>query len=73
MCEQGYKKSASNHCVFVKIFSNDDFIILLLYVNDMLIVGKDVSKINRFKKQLGESFAMKDLGADKQILGIKII
>jgi len=73
MCEQGYKKTTSDHCVFVKSFSNDDFVILLLYVDDMLIVGKNVSKTNRLKKQLGESFAMKDLGAAKSILGIRII
>ena len=42
--------------VFVRNFSDDDFIILLLYVDDMLIVGKNVSKIDRLKKQLGESF-----------------
>jgi len=30
-------------------------------------------KINRLKKKLGESFAMKDLGGDKMILGIRII
>nr|KYP47621.1 Retrovirus-related Pol polyprotein from transposon TNT 1-94 [Cajanus cajan] len=53
MCEQGYKKTTSDHCVFVKNFSDDDFIILLLYVDDMLIVGKDVSRIDRLKKQLG--------------------
>nr|KYP77046.1 Retrovirus-related Pol polyprotein from transposon TNT 1-94 [Cajanus cajan] len=73
MCEQGYKKTTSDHCVFVRKFSDDDFIILLLYVDDMLIVGKDVSKIDRLKKQSGESFAMKDMGADKKILGISII
>ena len=39
----------------------------------MLIVRKNVSKINKLKKQLDESFAMKDLGAAKHILGIKII
>jgi len=58
--------------VFVKCFSNDDFIIRLLYVDDMLIVGKDISIIDRLKKTLGESFAMKDLGAAKRILGIGI-
>ena len=73
MCEQGYKKTTYDHCVFIKSFFDDDFIILLLYVDDMLIVGKDVSKINRLKKQLGESFAMKDLGVGKQILRIRII
>ena len=73
MCEQGYMKTTSDHCVFVRKFSNDDFIILLLYVDDMLIVGKNVSMIDRLKEQLGKSFAMKDMGAAKQILGIRII
>ncbi|RDX81980.1 hypothetical protein CR513_37292, partial [Mucuna pruriens] len=36
----------------------------------MLIVG---NRIDRLKKQLSESFAMKDMGAAKQILGIRII
>ena len=39
----------------------------------MLIVGKNISNIDRLKKQLGESFAMKDMGAAKQILGIRIM
>ena len=73
MCEQGYRKTTSDHCVFVRNFSNDIFIILLLYVEDMLIVGKNVSRIDKLKEQLGKSFAMKDMGAAKQILGIRII
>ena len=56
MCEQGYKKTTSDHCVFVRKFSDDDFIILLVHVDDMVIVGKNVSRIVRLKKQLGESF-----------------
>jgi len=50
MCEQGYGKTTSDHCVFVRKFYDDDFIIMLLYVDDMLIVGKNVSKIDRLKK-----------------------
>ena len=45
MGEQGYKKTSSDHCVFVQKFSDNDFIILLLYVDDMLILGKNTSKI----------------------------
>ena len=65
MCEQGYKKTTSDHYVFVRKFSDDEFIILLVHVDDMVIVGKNVSRIGRLKKQLGESFAMKDIGAAK--------
>jgi len=39
----------------------------------MLIVGQNASRIDRLKKQLGMSFAKKDLGPTKQILGMKII
>ena len=72
MGEHGYKKTTSDHCVFVQRFSDDDFIILLLYVDDMLIVGRNSSRIDNLKKQLSKSFAMKDLGPAKQILGIRI-
>ena len=53
-------------------FSNDDFIILLLYVDDILIVGRNVSRIDKLKKQLSKSLSMKDLRSAKKILGIRI-
>jgi len=37
MRKQCNKKTTSDHCVFVRKFSDDDFIILLLYVDDILI------------------------------------
>ena len=63
MMSQGYDRTTSDHCVFMKKFSDDDFIILLLYVDDMLIVGHDVGKIEKLKRELSKSFAMKDLGS----------
>ena len=58
--------------MFVQRVSHDDFIILLLYVDDMLIVGKTAGRIAQLKQQLSKCFAMKDLGPTKQILGIRI-
>jgi hypothetical protein len=72
MGKQGYRKTNSDHCVFFQRFGDDDFIILLLYVDDMLIVGKNAERINQLKIELSKSFAMKDLGPAKQILGIRI-
>jgi len=46
--------------------------ILLLYVDDMLIVGHDKKKIVALKLLLSKSFAMKDMGPTKKILGMKI-
>ena len=72
MEKNGYKKSVFDHCVFIKRFDDGDFVILLLYVDDMLIVGHDGAKIASLKKNLNKSFAMKDLGPAKQILGMSI-
>ncbi|GAA0155215.1 hypothetical protein LIER_12992 [Lithospermum erythrorhizon] len=49
------------------------YVILLLYVDDMLIVETDLQKINMLKKELSLKLAMKDLGETKQILGMRII
>ncbi|RVX19694.1 Retrovirus-related Pol polyprotein from transposon TNT 1-94 [Vitis vinifera] len=68
----GFKRCEADHCSYVKSFYNS-YIILLLYVDDMLIVGFDIEKINNLNKQLSKQFAMKDLGATKQILGMRII
>ena len=48
----GFNKTICNDCVFVKKFSDNDFIILLLYVDDMLIVSHDANKIDNLKKSL---------------------
>ena len=72
MGEQDYRKTTFDHCVFVQKFSDDDFVILLLYVDDILIVDRNVSRIDKLKKQLRKSFSMKDLGPIKKILGIRI-
>ena len=51
---QGYNKITFDNCVFVQRFSIDDFIILLLYVDNMLIVDKKASRIYGLKKQSSE-------------------
>ena len=68
----GFKRCEANHCCYVKFFGNS-YIILLLYVDDMLIAGFSIEEINNLKKQLSKQFAIKDLGAAKQILGMRII
>jgi hypothetical protein len=46
------------------------FIILVVYVDNMLVARKSMVEINRLKAQLAKAFDMKDLGAIKQILGM---
>ena len=58
--------------VFTRKFSDDNFIIIILYVDDILIIGQDSSKIDRLKREFSKSFSIKDLGSVKQIIGMKI-
>ena len=48
------------------------FIILVLYVDDMLVASKSMFEINNLKAQLARAFDMKDLGETKKILGMEI-
>ena len=57
---------------YYHVFKDGEFILLLLYVDDMLIVCREMSKIQELKKKLGAEFDMKDLGAAQKILGIEI-
>ena len=68
-----YTRTNADHWVYVRKFPNGKFAILLLYVDDMLIVGQDVGVIGNLKKDLLKSFDMKDLGPARQILGMQIL
>jgi ATP-binding cassette subfamily B (MDR/TAP) protein 1 len=72
MGSQDYRRTIADQCVYFQKCSGGDFVALLLYVDDMLIVGKDVSKIKHLKEELFKSFDMKDLGPAQQILGMHI-
>ena len=46
--------------------------ILILYVDDLLLLGEDLSKIEDIKCQLGKLYQMNDLGPASSHLGIHI-
>ena len=72
MAKQGYRRCHSDHFVYFKRLDDGSYIILLLYVDDMLVAGSNMQQINELKQKLARSFAMKDLGAAKKILGMRI-
>ena len=46
---------------------------LVLYVDDILLIGNDVAALSTVKVWLASSFDMKDLGEASYILEIKLI
>ena len=71
MLEDGLTMMEEDHCVYIKR-SNNHFIILSLYVNDILIAGNDKKFIDVTKKWLSSNFKMKDMGEASYVLGVKI-
>eukprot|EP00253_Pinus_taeda_P034814 PITA_34814 len=67
----GFTRSKADHCVYFKLIG-DRVIYLVLYVDDMLLVGNDKEIIQDLKTQLSSKFDMKDLGAANYILGMEI-
>lgn len=46
---------------------------MLFYVDDILIVCKNMDKINELKQRLKSAFEIKDLRAAKKIFGVDLI
>lgn len=72
MMSQEYKRTVADPCVYVRRFPYGKFIVVLLYVDDMLIVGQNADIIRKLKRELSKTFDMKDLGIAKHILEMEI-
>ncbi|KAK1424219.1 hypothetical protein QVD17_19540 [Tagetes erecta] len=69
--EFGFVKNEDEPCVYRKA-SGSSISFLILYVDDILIIGNNIPMLNEVKQWLGSCFAMKDLGEAAYILGIRI-
>ena len=61
-----------DHCVYLKR-SNNGFVILSLYVDNILLVGNNEEMIDNAKRWLSSNFEMKDMGEANYVLGVKIV
>ena len=70
----GFEQIHSDAGVYVlrRQGENQTKIILILYVDNLLLMGNDLSTINKIKKKLGEAYHKKGLGAAQSYLGIQI-
>ena len=66
-----FVKNEDEPCVYRKI-SGSAITFLVLYVDDILIIGNDIGMLSTIKAWLSRHFSMKDLGEASYILGIRI-
>ena len=62
----------SNHTCFICRRLDGCCIILLVYVDDIILIGDDTQGIAHVKQNLGKIFDVKDLGPLKYFLGIEV-
>ncbi|KAK8617349.1 hypothetical protein V6N13_080266 [Hibiscus sabdariffa] len=68
--EFGFIRNEDEPCVYKK-FSGSIVSFLILYVDDILIIGNDIPTLQSVKTWLSSCFSMKDLGEAAYILGVK--
>jgi hypothetical protein len=67
----GFTRRKEDHCVYFKLIGAH-LIYLVLYVDDMFLVGNNKEIIQDVKTQLSSKFDMKDLGVANFILSMEI-
>jgi len=65
--DYGLTQIKSDSCVFL-----DSNLIVAIYVDDIIIAGKNMNQISEFKKKISVRFNTKDLGEVNFILKIKV-
>lgn len=74
MKTQGFSRSVYDFLIYIKQMNDEifNFIILILYADDVLILAKNQSNFKKCKNKLKFAFKMKDLEELKRILCMEI-
>ncbi|KAG7564986.1 Integrase catalytic core [Arabidopsis suecica] len=68
----GFVEVIVDRCIYIKV-SGSKFVILVLYVDDILLAANDMGMLHDIKKYLSKNFEMKDMGEASYVIGIEII
>ena len=70
--DNGFQRSPSEASLYIKKGENKNFLILCLYVDDLIYTGTSPQMIEEFKRAMMSEFEMTDLGLMKYFLGIQV-
>ncbi len=70
--EIGFKRTKTDHGVFVKRWADGRMVVIAVHVDDCLTAGSNQQLLDEFKKTVNGKYSMTDLGPCRWLLGIRI-
>lgn len=70
--ENGFEKCPYEHALYMKVDANRNFLLVCLYVDDLIFTGNAPTMFKEFKKSMIREFEMTDIGLMSHFLGIEV-
>lgn len=71
LMQVGFKKNLNEATLYIK-GDEINFVVISLYVDNLLVIGNNLELVNKFKKDVQQIFEMTDLGQIVFFLGMKV-
>jgi hypothetical protein len=73
LAKHGYKPCMSDAGIYISERPGEAPMFLVLFVDDMLLICKELSRVLAFKEAIASEFAIHDLGEVKDFLGCQVV
>ena len=68
----GFHNAISDTSLFV-MKNKDQVVFILIYVDDILVIGNNTDFLQSFTQKLNDTFSLKDLGELHYFLGVEVV
>ena len=69
----GFIRCVNDPCVYIRVETNGDIIRIGVYVDDIIITGKNITILNDIKEFIKTKFQIKEFDTVEKIVGIQIV
>ena len=68
----GFTKCSYQHALYIKKDMNEDFLLVCLYVDDLIFIGNNPRMFQEFQDSMVQEFEMTDIGLMSYYLGFEV-